>query len=76
MATKEEMAEDLNSKLDTDLKWDKMLKEDLEKMTELVNSDEFIYKLAKDKASEKATEEVEKAVDSWEPGKVVTELVL
>lgn len=76
MPTKQEMAQDLNSKLGTDLEWDKMLKEDLERFVELVDSEEFVYALVKEKASEKAMSEVEKAAGNWEPGKVLTEVLL
>lgn len=69
MPTKEQLSEDLNEMLDVDISWEKMDKEDLQLMIELVDDGALLESMAKYQAQKYGKEKVENIVDDWYPGK-------
>lgn len=69
MATKQEISEELNNRLDTDLDWDEMKKDDLEEILFMMETDEFIQKILKWKAKDMGAKSLEDKIDEWYPFK-------
>lgn len=69
MPTKEQLSDDLNEMLGTNINWEKMTKEDLESVLELADSGILLEKLAKHQVQKYGKEHVENMVDEWYPGK-------
>jgi len=75
METKEDISEELNEILGTQIDWSKMNKDDLELLYELVDEGALMEPMAKHIASEKGQEVVDEKVKSWEPGSILTRLM-
>lgn len=75
MVTKDQLSEDLNEMLDTQMDWSKMKKDDLELLHELVDEGALIEPMAKHIASEKGQDVLDEKVKSWEPGTIITRLM-
>lgn len=71
MATKEDLAEELNQKLDTNMEWERMKKDDLELFLEIVDEGLLLERLTKEYVKSKGAEKYEKKVDNWTPGEMV-----
>lgn len=69
MASKEEIAEQLNDQLDTDMEWDRMLKDDLELLLHLVESGALAEPIIKSMVKDKGRKQVDQMIDEWYPGK-------
>ena len=69
MATKEEISDDINRRLDTDISWEELKKEDLEKLVEMLETTELMEKVVKLKGKDLSKEQLDRLVDSWFPGK-------
>lgn len=76
MPTKEQMSEEINEKLQVDLDWSKMAKEDLKTLDMLIESGALIESNAKHIASEQGQEVLDKKIKDWEPGDVIARLLL
>lgn len=72
MVKKDQLSERLNEKLDTDLDWSKMKKEDLEHLEMMVDEGLLIEPIIKNQIKEKGTSKFEKFMDDWEPGQLIT----
>lgn len=71
MPTKQELEDDLNSKLDLDMEWSQMKKEDLMELNDGLASEEFVKKFVAHYANKKAGDTVEGQVKEWEPGQAI-----
>lgn len=69
MPTKEQLEEEINNKLDTQLEWSQMKKDELELFNELLDDGALLEPMAKHIAADKGKDFVEKQVDDWHPGK-------
>lgn len=75
MATKTELEEELNESLGTSLNWSDMKKSDLEHFKMLVDEGLLMEKMAKHLAKTKGSEKYEEAVEEWQPGKLLTQVL-
>lgn len=76
MPTKEQLSQEINEKLQTDLDWSKMTKDDLMALDMLIESGALIESNAKHIASEQGQEVLDKKIKEWEPGDIVARLLL
>lgn len=74
MPTKEQLEEDVNEALDTDMEWSQMKKEDLEHLHMLVEEGLLLEPLAKHVAADKSSEFVEDQIKDWTPGQLISKL--
>lgn len=75
METKEDISQELNEILGTQMEWEKMKKDDLELLLELVQEGALMEPMAKHIASEKGQEVLDEKVKSWEPGSIIARLM-
>lgn len=68
MATKEELAEEVDEVLELDIDWSQLKKEDLETLSDAVDETELAQNLIAHQASDVAGGTVEEKVKGWEPG--------
>jgi len=68
MATKTEIQDELNDRLDMDLEWSEMKKDDLQVVLDGLDDEEFIKKFVAQYANTVAGEKVEGQVKEWQPG--------
>jgi hypothetical protein len=71
MPTKQELEDELNSKLDLDLEWSGMPKDDLTKLNDGLDDQDFVKKFVAYYANERAGDTVEGQIKNWEPGQAV-----
>lgn len=71
MATKEEMSEEINNKLKTQIDWSELRKEDLEQLEGLIDNHELLQKLLKYAAADMGQKQLENLIEDWYPGKHV-----
>lgn len=71
MPTKQELENELNSKLDLDMEWSQMKKEDLKQMRSGLEDEEFVKKFVACYANDKTGNAVESQVKNWEPGQAI-----
>jgi len=69
MATKKDIEEDINEKLETDIEWSELNKEDLEQFEELIEDEEFIKTVVASYAGETTGSLTKSAVSGWSLGK-------
>lgn len=69
MASKQEIEEEINEKLDTDLEWSRMTKDDLVDLVEMIDDMTLLEKLLKLSAKDVSKKQMDKLVESWYPGK-------
>lgn len=69
MASKEEISQELNEALGTDIEWDRLLKDDLGHLHSLVESGALAEPIIKNMVKEMGRKQVEQRVDGWYPGK-------
>jgi len=74
MTTKEELEEQVNEKLETDIGWSELQKEDLEKFSGLLEDEEFIKMVVANYAGDKTGGFTKSAVTNWSPGKGIAVL--
>jgi len=75
MPTKQELEDDLNSKLDLDMEWSQMKKDDLELLKELVEEGHLVEPMVKKVVSEKGKDHLEDKVESWDPGDILMKVI-
>lgn len=68
MATKEEIEDELNDRLNLDMEWSQMKKEDLEKFRDGLDEEEFLLKFVGQYANKFAGELAQEQVENWSPG--------
>lgn len=69
MATKEEISEEINEILGTEIEWKGMKKEELELFYELIDNGALLEPQAKHIAKNQGKQKVDEKVDEWYPGK-------
>lgn len=75
MATKEELSEELNQILGTELSFKRMTKDDLELLVELADDGSLIEPQVKHVVSKHGKQTLENQIDDWRPGKIVARLL-
>mgnify|MGYP006882760503 CR=1 FL=1 len=68
MATKSEIEEDLNERLNMDIEWSELKKDDLKTIEEGLDDEEFIKKFVAQYANTVAGDKVQGKVENWKPG--------
>lgn len=76
MPTKEQLEEEVNSKLGTDMEWSQMKKDELEHLNTLIDKGLLLEPMAKHVAADKASDFTESQIQNWEPGKLATKLLM
>ena len=71
MATKEEIEKEVNDRLNTDIEWSRMKKEDLKTIQEGLDDEEFLKKFIAQYASMVTGDKVEEQVQNWKPGQAL-----
>lgn len=71
MPTKQEIEDELNERLDLDMEWSQMKKDDLEKFKEGLDDQEFVKKFVAQYMNTKAGDTVQEQVEGWEPGQAL-----
>lgn len=70
MPTKEELSDEINEMLDTDVDWSRLLEDDLKQFKEMAEAGVLIEPMIKLQVKEKGKEKVEQEIDDWYPGKL------
>ena len=68
MVNKSEMEDDINEKLETDIEWSELKKDDLEEFSELIEDEEFVKLMVANYAGDTTGELTKSAVNNWAPG--------
>jgi len=68
MATKSEMEDEINERLGLGIGWSEMKKDDLEKLKDGLDDEEFIKKFIAQYANQVAGDKVQDQVEGWKPG--------
>ena len=68
MVNKSEMEDDINEKLETDIDWSELKKDDLEEFSELIEDEEFVNLMVANYAGDTTGELTKSAVNNWAPG--------
>jgi len=68
MATKSEIEDELNERLNLDIEWSQMKKDDLKTIEEGLDDEEFVKKFVAQYANTVAGEKVQDQVEGWQPG--------
>lgn len=75
MTTKQDLSDELNQMLGTDMDFSRMKKDDLELLVELADEGALLEPLAKYQVKEHGKQKFEEEVDNWHAGKFVTKLL-
>lgn len=75
MPTKEQLSEEVNEMLGTDLEWHRLLEDDLEHLHEMVESGAMMEPAMKQYIKKHGQEQLEKQIDDWYPGKFALRLI-
>lgn len=75
MATKEEKSDQLNAMLGTDIEYDRLLEDDLNKLIDMVDSGKIIEPAMKHITKRHGEAYLSRMMDSWYPGKYIKEVV-
>jgi len=68
MPNKDELEEQVNDRLDTDIEWSRLKKDDLVEFREGLQQDKFVKKVVAQYANDKTGDAVEGQIEDWEPG--------
>lgn len=71
MVTKQEIEDELNDRLDLNMEWSKMKKEDLLEIRDGLEDEEFIKKFVAQYANDVAGDMAEDQVKGWQPGQFI-----
>lgn len=71
MPTKQEMEDELNEKLGFGIEWSKLNKDDLEKVVDGIEDEDFVKQFAAAYANKKAGDVAQDQVEGWQPGQMV-----
>lgn len=75
MPTKEEIEEELNERLDTEIEWSELKSKDLNKIEEMIDNGELIDKLLRHMVSKYGREEVDRRIKDWKPGDLIRRMM-
>lgn len=76
MPTKEQMSDEINNALGTELDFSRMKKEDLEHLRMLLEDGTVIEALIKGYIKEYGTSKLEEEIDNWTPGQYAIRLLV
>lgn len=68
MTTKSEIEEDINERLETDIEWSELKKDDLKEFQELTEDEEFIKTMVASYAGETTGDLTKSAISGWSLG--------
>lgn len=68
MPTKEDLQEDINERLELDIEWQRLKKDDLTEIHEGLDDETFVKKFVAQLANRKSGDVVGQQVMNWEPG--------
>lgn len=68
MATKQELSDQINERLKTDIDWSEMKKDDLEKFRDGLQDEQFIKKVVGQYANDVGGDKIQERVEGWQPG--------
>lgn len=68
MATKADLQEEVNEKLDTDIEWSNLTKNDLQDFHEMLDDEGFIKTVIAQYANKATGNKVEGGIKDWRPG--------
>lgn len=71
MATKDELSDELNEILGTDIDWSRLYADDLEELTAMAKRGDLLEPMAKSMIKRHGKSFVEEQIDEWYPGKYV-----
>jgi len=72
MATKQELEDELNERLNLDIEWSQMKKGDLITIRDGLDDEEFIKKFIAQYANTVTGHKVQDGIENWEPGQAMT----
>lgn len=75
MPTKEEMEEELNEKLDTDIEWSELRKGDIMELLQMIDNGELMNKLMKYMVSRYGRDELDRRIKGWQPGDLIKKVI-
>lgn len=75
MPTKEEMEEELNEKLDTDIEWSELKKGDIMELLQMIDNGELMNKLMKYMVSRYGRDELDRRIKGWQPGDLIKKVI-
>lgn len=75
MADKDQLSEEVNEALGTDMEFDRMLKDDLELLHELATDGQLAEPQLKQYAKKHGKSKLEQEIDEWYPGKFAATLL-
>jgi len=75
MATKEELSEEVNSMLGTDMEFDRMTADELENFRDLLDEGLLIEPQVKHVVSKHGRDKLDEVVKDWEPGQLLLRLL-
>lgn len=75
MATKDELSQQLNEILGTDLSFERMKKEDLETLVGLADGGSLLEPQLKHVVSKYGKDKLDDQIDDWYPGKIAARLL-
>ena len=75
MPTKEQLAEDVNDMLGTDMEWDRLLEDDLRQFHDMLEDGSLADPVIKQFVKKHGKEQLDKQVDDWYPGKFALNLI-
>lgn len=75
MADKQQLSEEVNEALGTDMEFDRMLKDELELLHELATDGQLAEPQLKQYAKVYGKEKLDQEIDDWHPGKFAMQLL-
>lgn len=75
MPTKEQLEEELNETLGTDIEWSRLKKDDLQLLVDSAGTGRLMEPLAKEFVKDKGKDKLEEEVDGWHLGKYAMRLL-
>jgi hypothetical protein len=75
MASKEELSAEINDKLDTDLDWSRMKKNELEHLNEMLDEGLLLERVAKVYAKNKGKDTLDEKIEDWSVGTIISKVI-
>ena len=75
MADKQQLSEEVNEALGTDMEFDRMLKDELKLLHELATNGELAEPQIKNYVKKYSKEKLDEEIDEWYPGKIAAQLL-
>lgn len=75
MPTKEEIEEELNEKLDAEIEWSRLTRDDIVELKEMVDDGSLMDKLMRHMVSKYGRDELDRRVRNWQPGDLIRRMI-